>query len=178
MSTQVLKVFVPRPVAMPRGALWAAQLVAALSHGGAMLWRAFEAQRRLRAERTEQPAPALSRAARIHPADARLDAPHGHGTPLTGASGDRHQGFEPDSTTTPNRYANLAAHAGPSPMGLWLSAALRRIGVRIAPKATPARDRVREAADVRAWAETQRRTDPRFAADLFAAADRHELEGN
>ena len=39
----------------------------------------------------------------------------------------------------------------------------------------PASDRVREAAELRAWALHLRNEDPRFVADLMAAADRHEL---
>lgn len=35
-------------------------------------------------------------------------------------------------------------------------------------------DRTREAAEVRAWANQFTRTDPSFAAELYAAADRHE----
>ena len=36
------------------------------------------------------------------------------------------------------------------------------------------RDRVSEAASARALADTYLKNDPRFAADLYAAADRHE----
>lgn len=43
------------------------------------------------------------------------------------------------------------------------------------PAALKARDAVREAAAVREMADSIRPTDPRFAADLYAAADRHEL---
>jgi len=78
------------------------------------------------------------------------------------------------STIETNRLANIAIHSGPSPLGQWLMAALRRLVSR--PAAAPApRDRVREAAELRAFAEGARRTDSRFAAELFAAADRHEL---
>ncbi len=35
--------------------------------------------------------------------------------------------------------------------------------------------RAAEAEEVRRYAETVRKADPRFAADLFAAADRHEM---
>ena len=80
------------------------------------------------------------------------------------------------STTATSRFANVAMHGGPSPIGIWLTAALKRL---MAPSVKPAapRDRIREAAEVRAWAETVRRTDPRFADDLFSAADRHETQG-
>ncbi len=80
------------------------------------------------------------------------------------------------SATDTNRYANIAAHAGPSPLGAWLKTALLRL-VPHSPKTPPPRDRVREAAEVRTWAASVQRTDPRFAADLFAAADRHEALG-
>lgn len=73
------------------------------------------------------------------------------------------------------RLDNIALHAGPSPLGAWLGAALRSLVHRGKPKPA-AGDREREAAEVRAWAMTLQRTDPRFAADLFAAADRHEAQ--
>lgn len=79
------------------------------------------------------------------------------------------------STTESNRYAHLVAPAGPSPLGTWLTRTLARLGGDRAP-ARPARDRGREAAEVREWAATLQRSDPGFAADLFAAADRHERE--
>ena len=40
------------------------------------------------------------------------------------------------------------------------------------------RDRVREMAEVRALADSVRLSDPGFAEDLFAAADRYEHLGN
>lgn len=74
------------------------------------------------------------------------------------------------------RHADVAAHAGPSPLRAWLRAAVARLmpGPAAAP---PARDPTREAAKLRTWAACVQRTDPRFAADLFAAADRHETQG-
>ena len=80
------------------------------------------------------------------------------------------------NTTALNRHANLAAHSGPSPVGVWLKAALQRL-MAGTPKIPAPRDPVREAAEVRAMAESVRGHDPRFAADLFAAADRHEAQG-
>ena len=77
-----------------------------------------------------------------------------------------------------HRYAAaLEAPARPSALAAWLlSTASRLVGRHAsAPPAVP--DRTREAAEVRNWAMTIERTDPRFAADLFAAADRHEREG-
>ena len=82
----------------------------------------------------------------------------------------------PYNTTAPNRLANLVAYSGPSPLGAWLKAALLRLMAGTAKKPVP-RDPAREAAEVRTLAEGIRRTDPGFAADLFAAADRHELRG-
>ena len=76
------------------------------------------------------------------------------------------------------RLANLAAHAGPSPLGAWLAQALRRLVRRRRPSMPEAGgDRVREAAAVRDYAMSVRNTDRRFADDLFAAADRHERDG-
>jgi hypothetical protein len=44
-------------------------------------------------------------------------------------------------------------------------------------RAVPARRSATEdAAELRALADTYRRTDPSFASDLFAAADRHERD--
>jgi hypothetical protein len=59
--------------------------------------------------------------------------------------------------------------------GLWASirTALRRIATR-SDTVAPVRDPVAEAADVRAMADAVRVSDPHFAADLYAAADRHE----
>lgn len=45
---------------------------------------------------------------------------------------------------------------------------------RAAAPISTRRDRVAEAAEVRAMAQGYRNSDPGFAADLFAAADRHE----
>ncbi len=81
------------------------------------------------------------------------------------------------SATETNRYANIAAHAGPAPLGAWLIANLRRL-ISSPAKTQEARDRIREASEVRAWAASIQRTDPRFAADLFAAVDRHEALGS
>lgn len=79
------------------------------------------------------------------------------------------------STTESTRYAHFFTAPRPSRLGTWLGRMLARLG---APRAAvrPARDRVREAAELREWAATLQRSDPRFADDLFAAADRHERE--
>ena len=68
----------------------------------------------------------------------------------------------------------LAAPTATSP-GTWLGAALRGLKwLPAAPARSAPRDRAGEAASVRALANSYLRTDPRFAADLYAAADRHE----
>lgn len=53
----------------------------------------------------------------------------------------------------------------------WIRNAVR---APASPAAALVRDPVREANEVRAMANTLRSSDPRFAADLYAAADRHE----
>ena len=77
------------------------------------------------------------------------------------------------SDTATERLVNMARRSGPSPIVRWLKAAWLQIGPASA-KAPPTRDRVREAAKLRTWATDVQRSDPRFAEDLFAAADRHE----
>jgi hypothetical protein len=80
------------------------------------------------------------------------------------------------STTATSRFDNIVVSAGPSPLGSWLITTVRRLMSR--PTATQApRDRVRQAAEVRAFAESVRPTDPHFANDLSVAADRHEAPG-
>jgi hypothetical protein len=46
---------------------------------------------------------------------------------------------------------------------------------RATPARAPARSPTEEAAAVRALADTYRESDPSFASDLYAAADRHEF---
>jgi hypothetical protein len=75
--------------------------------------------------------------------------------------------------TETSRFANVALSGGPSPIGTWLKAAVLRL-LRSSLRELPPRDRVQEAAEVRTLAASVRQTDPRFAADLFAAADHHE----
>ena len=74
-----------------------------------------------------------------------------------------------------SRFPGFATPPGPSRLLPWFHAALRFLGSRPVA-APPIRDRVHEACELRAWAEKVRATDPRFAADLFAAADRHERQ--
>lgn len=73
------------------------------------------------------------------------------------------------STTTARPFA-IGGPALPSPLGGWLRSLFAR-----APRAAAPRDRVAEAAKVRAYAMAVRESEPAFAADLFAAADRHEF---
>jgi hypothetical protein len=81
------------------------------------------------------------------------------------------------STTELGRYAPLPAPIGPALAG-WLKRLPRHFAGRRAPAPEPPRDRAREAAEVREWAVSLQRSDPGFAADLFAAADRHEREAS
>lgn len=82
------------------------------------------------------------------------------------------------SPTESIRLADLAAHAGPSPLGVWLAQVVRRLVRRRRPPMPAASgDRVREAAALRDYAMRLRSTDRRFADELLAAADRHERVG-
>lgn len=79
-----------------------------------------------------------------------------------------------------NTIATTYSHASvPSSNGAesglwgWIRAALQRLAPRSNATAS-ARDPIREAATVRAMADEIRVSDPHFAADLYAAADRHE----
>lgn len=77
------------------------------------------------------------------------------------------------TTTTVHIPSPVAVPRG-APVAAWLAAklvvAFRAI---TAPVAVKPRSRTSEAAELRAYAR-QMCDDPRFAADLFAAADRHE----
>jgi len=77
------------------------------------------------------------------------------------------------STTARRYFDNIAASAGPSPLGTWLMTSFRHLMSRPATTPLPSQ-REREAAELRAYAQSIRGTDPRQADDLFAAADRHE----
>ena len=58
----------------------------------------------------------------------------------------------------------------------FIGQAMQRLKLRFAPKVPKtADDLAREAAEVRAMAYQYLKTDPGFAGDLFAAANRHEL---
>jgi hypothetical protein len=80
-------------------------------------------------------------------------------------------------TTEPTPFPAFTTPPGRSALRAWLRAGWRLVRWQAAPSAPVPRDLAREAAEVRAWAETVRRGDPRFADDLFAAADRHEALG-
>jgi hypothetical protein len=61
---------------------------------------------------------------------------------------------------------------------IWFGRLLSRLG-NMAEQRTESRTlagRLREASEVRAYAQAVMAQDPRFAADLFAAADRHERD--
>ncbi len=79
------------------------------------------------------------------------------------------------TTTTVHPPSPVAEPRG-APIAAWLAAqlvlAFRLITAHLAAKP---RNRTREAAKLRAYAR-QMRDDPQFAADLMAAADRHERE--
>jgi hypothetical protein len=81
------------------------------------------------------------------------------------------------TTTLIDRMAPQGRLAPPTAFasGAWLRAAFQRLTRHPAAAARPGLcDRAREAASVRALADTYLKTDPGFAADLYAAADRHE----
>ena len=81
-----------------------------------------------------------------------------------------------DRTTATRRLDSSVLTAGPSPLSAWLTAAWRRLMCRSASTRTQ-HDRVREMAEVRTLADSVRLSDPGFAEDLFAAADRYEHLG-
>lgn len=78
--------------------------------------------------------------------------------------------------TATERQVRIAERSRPSPIGSWLKAAWLHLTAPPAESPAP-RDRTREAEKLRTWATQVRHTDPRFADDLFAAADRHEAVG-
>ena len=69
----------------------------------------------------------------------------------------------------PNHASRGAQAAAALFAGMWKSVA-RQFG----PAAAAPLTRTEEAAECRALAQSMRITDPRFAQELFAAADRHE----
>lgn len=71
--------------------------------------------------------------------------------------------------TFPTRASRGARAAAELFAGIW-SAVARQFTPAVAAPLT----RTEEAAECRALAQSLRLTDPRFAQDLFAAADRHE----
>lgn len=67
-------------------------------------------------------------------------------------------------------------HIAPFASWFLMGQALRKLKQRLAPKAPKtADDLAREAAEARAMAYQYLTSDPGFAGDLFAAANRHEL---
>ena len=79
------------------------------------------------------------------------------------------------SIATTFKTSPIATEIGLADRGLTASvgALLRRITGRV-PEERLDRDPIREAAEVREMANSIRESDPRFASDLYAAADRHE----
>jgi hypothetical protein len=76
-------------------------------------------------------------------------------------------------------FGNYAPRTGPSGLSALADRLKRSLqhlagGAPSAPQ--PGCDRIREAAEVREWAMQWQRSDPGFAAELFAAADRHERD--
>jgi hypothetical protein len=79
------------------------------------------------------------------------------------------------TSTTINRQPKGIDLYNRSPLRTLLSALPRLPRLtRVAPAAAAQRDLARDVAAVRALAHTYRKTDRGFAADLYAAADRHE----
>ena len=72
-----------------------------------------------------------------------------------------------------NRFANLLLAALGAAVPATLSTLLGRD--RAGPSASPTEKAAREAQAVRELARSYSKSDPGFAADLFAAASRHEL---
>lgn len=80
------------------------------------------------------------------------------------------------TTITVNTPVKVAAPRGSRIAAVWFGRLLTRLG-QLAEQRTERRaqeDRLREASEVRTYAQAMMAQDPRFAADLFAAADRHE----
>lgn len=80
------------------------------------------------------------------------------------------------TTIEPGHYAHRIGSSGLAPLVDRLKRSLRHLAGAAPAAAQPRRDRIREAAGVREWALQWQRSDPGFAADLFAAADRHERD--
>lgn len=80
------------------------------------------------------------------------------------------------TTMTVISPAKIAAPRGSLIAAVWFGRLLTRLGdiaeQRAASRAMQAR--LKEATEVRAYAQSVMAEDPRFAADLLAAADRHE----
>jgi hypothetical protein len=80
------------------------------------------------------------------------------------------------TTITVNTPVTIAAPRGSRVAAVWFGRLLTRLGDMAAQRAESrvVANRLREASEVRAYAQSVLTHDPRFAADLFAAADRHE----
>lgn len=80
------------------------------------------------------------------------------------------------TTITVNSPAKVAAPRGAHLAGVWFAALLNWMEKTASHRVErrDQADRMAEAARVRIHAQNVMGQDPRFAADLFAAADRHE----
>lgn len=80
------------------------------------------------------------------------------------------------TTITINTPVKIAAPRGSRIAAVWFGRLLTHLG-DLAEQRAESRaqaSRLKEASQVRAYAQAMMAEDPRFAADLFAAADRHE----
>jgi hypothetical protein len=83
------------------------------------------------------------------------------------------------TSTEPRFETSRLAPEDRSPLEKWFTAALRSLNSRReAAKAEAPRNWAQEAAALRAVADRYADTERGFAADLYAAADRHEQAGN
>lgn len=80
------------------------------------------------------------------------------------------------TTITVNTPAQVRQPRGARIAGVWFAALLNALqrSAQARAERREAADRLSEAARVRRYAQEVMNMDPRFAADLFAAADRHE----
>jgi len=80
------------------------------------------------------------------------------------------------STITINSPARVAAPRGAAIAARWFTALLNGLDALGERRATRRRaaDLQADAAQLRSYAQQMAAQDPRFAADLYAAADRHE----
>lgn len=148
---QRFKILVPAPIPVPRGAKWAADVAAPVFNALSAIGSkdsvlAVAGARSLRALWRVLESQGRRRAIRELSAMAERSA-----------------------TNDPERAKRLRECAAFLAFEEKNAAGQPPIAVRKTPE-----DRAREAAEVRAWAGQFKNTDPSFAAELYAAADRHE----